>query len=574
MRKLILNDEATCVGCNRCVRVCPIEGASVTYESDGQIKVKINNERCIACGACIWSCKHGVRDYEDDTERFLSDLRNGVSISMFAAPAYRVGTLEGDRVLAWLRKMGVKKIYDVSLGADICTWGHIRYIQTRNPKSIITQPCPAVVNYILMHEHDLIKYLSPVHSPMLCTAIYMKKYNQINDKIAALSPCIAKAHEFEDTGYITYNVTIKKLYEYIISHNIQLPPGPFKFDHEEAAFGRLYSMPGGLKENVEFFLGKQLRIDQAEGTEVVYKALRQFAQQQGRDLPAVFDVLNCPEGCNIGTGSLHERNRFEVSAVMDENRKKLLSENDRSEFENQYDGFDRTLRLDDFIRHYAPKRIQQYSISEAQIEKAFIALDKLTEEKRNFDCMACGSDSCYNMARKVALGINIPNNCIQEEKAAINFEHEKIMSLSRANFENTIKILDDMSKIKVLSDEIVSSIRNVAEAIEQYSDMSRGISSISRTINILAINASIEAARAGTLGKSFAVVAQEVKSLAVKSGETVSQTDAISKKAVASVAEIDAKIDNINEAIVEVHSEVSDVYDRTQSVLTAFGDPE
>jgi len=572
MRKLILNDEETCVGCNRCVRVCPIEGASVTYEIDGQIKVRINSERCIACGACIWSCKHGVRDYEDDTEVFLNDLKNGVPISMFAAPAYRVGALEGNRVLAWLKKMGVRKIYDVSLGADICTWAHIRYIQNRNPNSIITQPCPAIVNYILLHEHDLIKYLSPVQSPMLCTAIYMKKYNQVNDRIAALSPCIAKAHEFEDTGYITYNVTLKKIYEYIRNHNIQLPSEPFSFDHEEAALGRLYSMPGGLKENVEFYLGKQLRIDQAEGTDVVYDALKQFAKQQGRDLPAIFDVLNCPEGCNIGTGCLHERNRFEVSAVMDKNRKNLFSEYDRSECESRYERFDRMLQLDDYIRKYTPKHIQRYIVSDAQMEKAFIALDKMTDEKRNFDCMACGSDTCYSMARKIALGIDIPNNCIQEEKATIKADHEKILDLSKANFENIVKILDDMSKIKGLSEEIISSIRNVDEAIEQYSDMSRDISSISRTINILAINASIEASRAGSFGKSFAVVAQEVKTLAVKSGDTVSQTDTISKKAVDSVAEIDAKIENISDAISEVHSEVSDVYDRTQSVLKAFGD--
>ena len=572
MRKLILNDEATCVGCNRCVRVCPIEGASVTYESNGQIKVRINNERCIACGACIWSCKHGVRDYEDDTERFLNDLQNGVSISMFAAPAYRVGGIDGDRVLAWLKRLGVKKIYDVSLGADICTWAHIRYIQKMKPKSIITQPCPAIVNYILLHEHDLIKYLSPVHSPMLCTAVYMKKYSQVNDKIAAISPCIAKAHEFEDTGYITYNVTLKKLYEYIRNHNIQLPSGSFRFDHEEAALGRLYSMPGGLKENVEFYLGKQLRIDQAEGPEVVYKALRQFAKQQGRDLPDIFDVLNCPEGCNIGTGTLHESSRFEVSAVMDKNRKALFSEYDREECENLYDRYDDILNLNDFIRQYTPKHIQQYTVSEAQIEKAFVELDKLTEEKRNFDCMACGSDSCYNMARKVALGLDIPNNCIQEEKAIIKADHAKIIDLSKANYENIVKILDDMSKIKNLSDEIVSSVKNVDEAIEQYSNMSRDISSISRTINILAINASIEAARAGTLGKSFAVVAQEVKTLAVKSGDTVSQTDIISKKAIESVSDIDDKIENISEAILEVHSEISNVYERTESVIKDFGD--
>jgi len=399
----------------------------------------------------------------------------------------------------------------------------------------------------------------------------MKKYSRINDRIAALSPCIAKVHEFEDTGYITYNVTLKKLYEYIRNNNIELPSGPFRFDHEEAALGRLYSMPGGLKENVEFYLGKQLRIDQAEGTEVVYKALRQFGKQQGRDLPDIFDVLNCPEGCNIGTGTLHESSRFEVNAVMDNNRKGLFKEYDRLECENLYNRFDSMLDLNDFIRHYTPKHVQQYTVSDAQIEKAFARLDKMTEEKRNFDCMACGSDSCYKMARKIALGIDIPNNCIQEEKATIKADHEKIKTLSKANFDNIVKILEDMSKIKGLSDEIVSSIRNVDEAIEQYSNMSKDISLISRTINILAINASIEAARAGALGKSFAVVAQEVKTLAVKSGDTVSQTDTISKKAVESAAVIDDKIENISEAILEVHAEVSDVYDRTQSVLDAFG---
>jgi len=552
--------------------VCPIEGASVTYEKEKQIKVRINNERCIACGACLEACKHNVRDYEDDTERFLSDLQNGVSISLFAAPAYRAGGIDGDRVLAWLRKMGVKLIFDVSLGADICTWGHIRYIQMKNPKSIITQPCPAIVNYVLMHEHDLIKYLSPVQSPMLCTAIYMKKYNNINDRIAALSPCIAKAHEFEDTGYITYNVTLRKLFEYIRNNNIQLPSGPFRFDHDEAALGRLFSMPGGLKENVEFYLGKQLRIDQAEGPEVVYEALQQFVQQKGRDLPAIFDVLNCAEGCNIGTGCLHETNRFEVSAVMEKNRKNLFKEYDHTECEELYKRYDDSLRLDDFIRHYTPKHVQQYVVTDAQIEEAYIKLDKMTEEKRGFDCMACGADSCYKMARKIALGLDIPNNCIQEEKTTIKADHEKIMDLSNSNLENINMILNDISEIKGLSDEIVASIRHVDEAITQYSDMSRDISSISRTINILAINASIEAARAGALGKSFAVVAQEVKTLAVKSGSTVSQTDKISEKAVDSVSMIDSKITDISEAIAKAHLEITNVYDSTQRALQEFSD--
>ena len=570
MRKLISSDDATCVGCNRCIRACPIDGASVTYKKDDQIKVKINEDRCIACGACIQACRHDVRDYEDDTERFLYDLQNGVPISMFAAPAYRAGGIDGDRVLAWLKSIGVRKVYDVSLGADICTWAHIRYIQKNKPKTIITQPCPAIVNYIMSHEQDLIKYLSPVHSPMLCTAVYMKKYDNVTDKIAALSPCIAKTHEFDETGYVTYNVTLKKLFEHIRNNNIQLPHGPFSFDHEDAALGRLYSMPGGLKENVEYYLGKQLRIDQAEGPDIVYDALSLFSKQQGRDLPEIFDVLNCLEGCNIGTGCLHERNRFEVSAVMDKNRKRVFNERDHEELEELYIRFDRALRLDDFLRRYTPRNVKPLIASAEQIEKGFVALDKMTDDKRNFDCGACGSDSCYDMARKIALNIDVPSNCIQEEKATIQADHVKIMTLSKSNMENITKILDDISEIRSLSDDIVSSVQHVDEAIRQYSAMSKDITSISQNINILAINASIEAARAGAHGKAFAVVAQEVKSLAEKSRTTVSKTDEISGKATDSVAEINGKVENISKAILQAHSEISDVYETTQGALKDF----
>jgi ferredoxin len=547
-----------------------MEGASVTYTNNNQIKVKVNGERCIACGACIRACKHRARDYTDDTERFLRDLKNGAPISMFAAPAMRVGGLDGGRVLTWLRKMGVKKIHDVSLGADICIWAHIRFIQKENPKSLITQPCPAIVNYILLYEHDLIKYLSPVQSPMLCTAVYMKKYRNVTDGIAALSPCIAKSHEFEDTGYINYNVTLKKLYEYITSHNIQLPPESTDFDHEEAALGRLFSMPGGLKENIEFYLGKQLRIDQAEGPRIVYDALKLFAKQRESDLPALFDVLNCLEGCNIGTGCFHNFSRFEVGVVMDKNRRSVLTSYDREQYDALYRRFDNMFRLNDFLRRYTPKNTVQNSVTDAQIEKAFVALGKLTDEKKIFDCGACGSESCYDMARRIALGFDIPSNCVQNEKDVIESDHKKIINLSNVNLDNIDKILNDISCISGLSDEIVNSIGSVNEAISQFGKMSKDITSISQQVNILSLNASIEAARAGIHGKPFAVVAQEVKMLANKSQKTVSQTDKISSTAAESIAAINTKVTNISEAIAQAHSEISDIYNATQDTLKDF----
>jgi len=128
MRNLVTELIDECAACNRCIRKRPIEGANRVAMVDGQMKVFVNHERCISCGSRIYACHHGVRDYVDDTERFLGDLQRGVAISLIAAPAYRMAE-DGDRLLAWLRQLGVRNIYDVSLGADICTWAHIRPIE-------------------------------------------------------------------------------------------------------------------------------------------------------------------------------------------------------------------------------------------------------------------------------------------------------------------------------------------------------------------------------------------------------------------------------------------------------------
>lgn len=567
MRKLITNDETSCTGCNRCIRSCPIEGANIAYNNGDKIKVKVNSERCIACGACINVCRHNVRDYEDDTERFINDLKNGVSISMFAAPANRTNGIDGTKLLAWLKKLGVKKIYDVSLGADICTWAHIRFIQKEHPVSVITQPCPAIVNYILLHKHGLVKYLSPVHSPMLCTAVYMKKYECVNDKIAALSPCIAKSHEFEATNYVSYNVTLKKLYEYIEKHNIQLPNESAEFDHIDSALGRLYSMPGGLKENVEFYLGKALRIDQSEGQNVVYKALDEFSEQNDSYLPAVFDVLNCPEGCNIGTGCIHQRDRFEVNAIMDKGRKDVLNDRDREYYDKMYEKYDNTLKLDDFIRIYAPVEIAQYTVNNQQIEQAFSDLGKCSEIQRTFDCAACGSDTCQDMARKVALGINVPENCIQKVREDISMQHEKVLNIQSSNLENIDKILTDVTDIKSLSDEIVSIIKEVNDAIDRYDKMSKDIDSIASHINLISLNASIEAARAGEHGKTFAVVAEQIRRLSKNTKKTVSNAEMISDQATDSVTSINGKIKDITDAIEFAYTDISNINQRTKEVL-------
>ena len=569
MRDLITNDIEKCVGCNRCIRACPVRGANVAYEENDEIKVSVDNSRCIACGACITACQHNSRDYYDDTERFLSDLRSGIPISMFAAPANRTNGENWGRLLTWLRNQGVRKIYDVSLGADICTWGYIRYIQKNNPPAIITQPCPAIVNYIMIHNHDLIQYLSPVQSPMLCAAIFMKKYERIDDRLAALSPCISKTHEFEATHYVDYNVTLKKLYEYIELHGITLPMQETGFDNTDASLGRVFSMPGGLKENVELHLGKSIRVDKSEGQDIVYAALQEYGEQNGRNLPVVFDVLNCMEGCNKGTGCANERGIFEINAIMEEQRKHNMCTPE--EAEALYADFDHALNLNDFLRRYTPVNIMPYTATEAQIEQAFASLGKISEVDKKFDCSACGSNTCYDMARRIACGLNIPENCIQKERNDIRNEHTSVLELSATNLSNIDGILDDISKIRGLSNEIIQSVSSVNVAIEKYNKMANEIDSIAMHINIISLNASIEAARAGQHGKAFAVVADEIRKLAHTSKNTVSETEQITEQATGSIKGINEMVAHISAEVEKAFQNITDISEKTQATLAKSG---
>ena len=458
MKDIIKTKHELCMGCNRCVRECPMEMANITYQDeDGNLKVKIDHTKCIVCGRCVSVCNHNARYYDDDTELFFNDLSAGIPISLIAAPSVRTNIPHYKRLFTYLRKIGVKKIYDVSLGADICIWAHIRHIEQNGCKPIITQPCPAIVSYCEIYRHDLLKRLSVVHSPMACTAIYMREHEGIHDRIAAISPCIAKSTEFEETKAVHYNVTFAKLLRYIKENNIVLPNEETGFDHYESGLGSLFPMPGGLKENIEYYFGKPIRIDRSEGKSV-YQKLNVYEETADALLPGIFDVLNCEEGCNEGTGCTRETNFFEIGRAM-ENSKKAAAENRGMEyFKSLYKTYDDTLRLQDYTRRYIPYDMRISQITEADIEEAFKALDKNDDEKKHFNCGACGSETCYNMARKIALKVNIPENCMIKARESARIEHEKNLLAYQESVRQNIMIKDTLERFETIWENVESGI--------------------------------------------------------------------------------------------------------------------
>ena len=424
MSEIIKSRNSSCTGCNRCVRECPMETTNITYQDEyGNIKVKIDKDKCISCGRCITACKHEARFFDDDTEKFFHDLSKGVSISLIAAPSIRTNIPEYKRLFTYLKKHGVNKIYDVSLGADICIWAHIKYFKENGIRPIITQPCPAIVSYCEMYRHELLSKLSPVQSPMACASIYMKNYQGINDSIAAISPCAAKSKEFSDTGLSQYNITYANLLEYLKRNKISLPGKETQFDHEESGLGSLFPMPGGFKENIEYFLGNDLHITKAEGI-FVYEKLDIYAKTSDELLPDIYDVLNCEEGCNMGSAYSHNISVFEVNKIMNTDKNKLTQNIKREYYQSVYKKYDETFNLSLFKREYRRIHFNHKIITDKDIDHAFKLLGKTNYEKQNIDCGACGSKTCRDMARKIALNVNIPINCIVKSMENARDEHK------------------------------------------------------------------------------------------------------------------------------------------------------
>ena len=144
-------------------------------------------------------------------------------------------------------------------------------------------------------------------------------------------------------------------------------------------------------------------------------------------------------------------------------------------------------------------------------------------------------------------------------------------------FTNIQKIVDSLNNLLARSNGVAKVIDELSQKAVDIEKFVAQINEVVMQINILSLNASVEAASAGDAGKGFAVVASEVKNLANKTSAVASDIEKVVKTIRSSIKNTNKEFHEIDEDIISIHNstekynyEIESLHKLTKSSLSEF----
>lgn len=446
----IKRDTSKCVLCGRCIERCKnAHGLSVLgFEKRGFKTIvapaenrSFKDSPCILCGQCVSVCPTGALMEVSEIEKVDEAMKAGKYVVVQTAPAVRaalgeefgmpVGTLVTGKMVAALRRLGFKKVFDTNFAADLTIMEEatelLHRMKSGGTLPMITSCSPGWVNYCEYYYGDLLPHLSSCKSPHEMFGAILKSYycekagiDPRDMFVVSIMPCTAKKYEKERPQLqkdgvkdVDAVLTTRELGKLIKRSGIRfdkLPEEQFDNDvvGEYTGAGVIFGVTGGVMEAalrtaIYTVTGKEP--EKAELTEVRgFKGVREAAYdlngtkvkiavahgmknakvllddiRAGKSEYQFIEIMGCPGGCIAGGGQPYVRPCFlpnEGTDILDtykEKRAAALYKEDES----------KTYRFS----HRNPQIVELYKeyLGEPNSHKAHELLHTTYEAKERFN---------------------------------------------------------------------------------------------------------------------------------------------------------------------------------------------